>query len=153
MPSAIWRRKALALCGLWLLAASGLDAQAPGAGRIKVVVGTCSIVRSGQTTPAVVGALVHEADVLRTGADGQMAIMLKDESRVSMGPNAELTLRRFLYDPSEGQLGLVLRLARGALSYVSGRIAKLMPDAVRLETPTSVIGVRGTHALVKVDAP
>ena len=39
------------------------------------------------------------------------------------------------------------------MAYVSGRIAKLMPEAVRLETPTSVIGVRGTHALVKVEAP
>lgn len=154
MRSAVGRPKALVLCGLWLVvAASGLEAQPPGAGRVKAVVGTCSIVRGGQTTPAVVGAIVHEADLLRTGADGQMAIMLKDESRVSMGPNSELTLRSFLYDPSEGRLGLVLRLAQGALSYVSGRIARLMPDAVRLETPTSVIGVRGTHALVKVDAP
>ena len=50
-------------------------------------------------------------------------------------------------------MGLVLRMARGVLSYVSGRIAKLMPDAVRLETPTSVSGSAGTHALVKVDAP
>jgi hypothetical protein len=44
-------------------------------------------------------------------------------------------------------------MARGALSYISGRIAALMPEAVKLETPSSVIGVRGTHALVKVDAP
>jgi CHASE2 domain-containing sensor protein len=40
----------------------------------------------------------------------------------------------------------VVRVARGALSYVSGRVATLMPEAVRLETPNSVIGVRGTHA-------
>ena len=52
------------------------------------MVGTASIVREGQAAPAVVGALVHEADVLRTGSDGQLAIMLKDESRLSMGPNS-----------------------------------------------------------------
>lgn len=154
MPSTVWRRTALVCCGLWLVAASSqVAAQSPVAGRIKAVVGTCSIVRGGQTTAAVVGALVQEADLVRTGSDGQLSIMLKDESRVSVGPNAELTLSTFSYDPAEGHLGLVLRLTRGALSYISGRIAKLMPDAVRLETPTSVIGVRGTHALVKVDAP
>jgi hypothetical protein len=154
MPSAIWRPRTAVLCGLWLVAASSqVNGQTPGAGRIKAVVGTCSIVRAGQPTPAVVGAVVLEEDVLRTGSDGQLAIMLKDESRVSVGPNSELTLRTFTYDPSQGRLALVLRMAHGALSYVSGRIAKLMPDAVRLETPTSVIGVRGTHALLKVDGP
>lgn len=153
MPSAVWRPLAVVLCGLCLVTSSQLNAQPAGAGRIKAVVGTCSIVRGGQSTAAVVGALVHEADMVRTGSDGQLSIMLKDESRLSMGPNSELTLRAFAYDPSQGRLALVVRMAQGALSYVSGRIAKLMPDAVRLETPTSVIGVRGTHALVKVDAP
>jgi hypothetical protein len=79
--------------------------------------------------------------------------MLRDESRVSLGPNSELTLSAFAYAPSEGRLALALRMARGMLSYVSGRIAALMPEAVKLETPSSVIGVRGTHALVKVDSP
>jgi hypothetical protein len=144
----------MALCCLWLAAmAPQVKAQSPAAGRVKVVVGTASIVREGQATPAVVGALVQEADVLRTGGDGQLAIMLKDESRLSMGPNSEVTVATFIYAPSEGRMGLVLRMARGLFSYVSGRIAKLMPEAVRLETPTSIVGVRGTHALVKVDAP
>jgi hypothetical protein len=154
MAAAVWRPRAAAIVCLWLVAMGpSLKAQATGAGRIKAVVGTCSIVRLGQATPAVVGALVHETDVLRTGGDGQLAVMLKDESRLSMGPNSELTLSTFTYVPSEGRLALVLRVARGMLSYVSGRIAKLMPEAVRLETPTSIIGVRGTHALVRVDAP
>lgn len=126
---------------------------APVAGRVKVAVGTATIVRGGQATPATVGAEVLEADVLRTGADGQLAVMLKDETRLSLAPGAEVTLSAFTYVPSENRLALVLRVARGALSYVSGRIAKLLPEAVRLETPTAVIGVRGTHALVRVEAP
>jgi hypothetical protein len=120
---------------------------------VKVAVGTAAIVRGGQATPAAVGAEVFEADVLRTGADGQLAVMLKDETRVSLAPGSEVALATFTYVPSENRLGLVLRVARGALSYVSGRIARLLPESVRLETPTAVIGVRGTHALVRVEAP
>ena len=154
MTAAVWRPRAAAIVCLWLMAMGPtLNAQATGAGRIKAVVGTVSIVREGRTKPAVVGRLVYETDVLRTGSDGQLAVMLRDESRLSIGPNSELTLSRFAYAPSEGRLGLVLRMARGVLSYVSGRIAKLMPEAVRLETPDSIIGVRGTHVLVKVNAP
>jgi hypothetical protein len=34
---------------------------------------------------------------------------------------------------------------------VSGRIAKLAPDSVRLETPAAIVGVRGTTVAVNVE--
>jgi hypothetical protein len=123
------------------------------AGRVKAVAGDVVIVRAGTSSPARVGALVYESDSLRTGTDGQLAVMLRDETRLALGPGSEVTLGAFTFAPADGRLSLVLRIARGALSYISGRIATLMPEAVRLETPTSVIGVRGTHALVHVEAP
>ena len=144
------------LCALVLVAwPCGLLAQppAPSAGRLKAVTGTAFVVRGGATVPAVAGIELFESDVLRTGQDGRLSAMLKDESRVSLGANSELALTRFAYTPSDGQLGLGLRLARGVLSYVSGMIAKLAPEAVRLQTPTSIIGVRGTHMLVRAEAP
>lgn len=155
MACATLRRGSAAALALWLLlAAAPLSAQSPdAAGRVKAAVGAASIVRNGQAGPATVGEVVYASDVLRTGPDGQLAVMLKDESRLSIGPDSELALATFAYAPAESRLALVLRLTRGALAFVSGRIAKLMPEAVRLETPTSVIGVRGTHALVKVEAP
>jgi len=33
---------------------------------------------------------------------------------------------------------------------VSGQIAKLAPDAVRLETPAAIVGVRGTTLGIEV---
>jgi hypothetical protein len=122
------------------------------AGRIKVASGTATIVRGTETRAATVGAEVVESDVLRTGADGRISLMLKDESRLSLGPNTELALTRFAFAPHDRQLGLAVRVSRGVLSYVSGLIAKLAPEAVRLQTPTSIIGVRGTHVLVRADA-
>jgi hypothetical protein len=44
----------------------------------------------------------------------------------------------------------VLKVVRGVVAYVSGRIAKLSPDAVRLETPSAIIGVRGTRLVIEV---
>ena len=40
----------------------------------------------------------------------------------------------------------MLKVVRGVAAYVSGRIAKLAPDAIRLETPAAIVGVRGTTA-------
>ena len=49
-----------------------------------------------------------------------------------------------MFAPADGRMGLVLKVVRGVMAYVSGRIAKLSPDSIRLETPAAVVGVRGT---------
>ena len=122
----------------------------PVAGRIKVSTGSAFVVRDGAQTPAQVGQIVFEADGLRTGSDGKVGVTLNDDTRLSLGPNSELKLERFTYAPADSGFGLVLRFVRGVSTYVSGRIAKLAPDSVRLETPAAIIGVRGTTLAISV---
>jgi len=87
---------------------------------------------------------------LRTGKDGRVGITLSDDTQVSIGPGSEVKLDSFVYDPGAGQLALVLKFIRGTAAYVSGQIAKLAPDAVRLETPAAIVGVRGTTLGIEV---
>jgi hypothetical protein len=124
--------------------------QPAAAGRIKVVSGQVFVVRGGTSTPAEVGQAVLQSDTLRTGPDGRLGVTLRDDTRVSLGPGSEVRLDTFLYTPSEGSLGLVLNFVRGIAVYVSGKIAKLAPDSIRLETPSAIVGVRGTTVAVQV---
>jgi hypothetical protein len=39
----------------------------------------------------------------------------------------------------------------GVAAYVSGRIARIAPDSIRLETPSAIVGVRGTSLAVRVE--
>jgi len=119
------------------------------AGRVKIASGVVFIVRAGTTIPAQAGQPVFEGDTLRTGADGRLGVTLKDDTRLSLGPSSEIRLDRFAYAPAEGRLGVVLNVVRGVAAYVSGRIAKLAPDAVRLETPAAIVGVRGTTVVIR----
>lgn len=122
----------------------------PVAGRIKVSTGSAFVVRDGAPVPAQVGQVVFESDSIRTGGDGKIGVTLNDDTRLSLGPNSELKLERFTYQPAESGFGLVLKFVRGAATYVSGRIAKLAPDSIRLETPAAIIGVRGTTLAINV---
>jgi hypothetical protein len=140
---------AVLLAGGWPAAAQ----TAPVIGRIKSVSGSVSIVRQAGNVPAQAGQPLYQSDSVRTGADGQIGISLRDETRLALGPNTEIRLDQFLYSPGQGQLRLVLRVARGLVAYVSGKIAKLAPDAIRLETPSAILGVRGTRMVIRVDAP
>ena len=132
---------------------------APGAGAassvglVKVAEGTAVVVRGEQMLPARAGLALLEGDLLRTGADGRLGVVLRDDTRVSLGPETEIRIDRFVFAPAKGQFALVLKMARGVAAFVSGKIAKLSPDAVRVETPVAIVGVRGTQFVAKVEIP
>jgi hypothetical protein len=142
----------LTVCMLLLAAAPASSQQSGVAGRVKVTSGAVYVVRSGTEIRAQAGQLLYQADVIRTGADGGLGITLKDDTRVSLGPSSELRIDRFSYAPAEGHLALALNVVRGVVAYVSGRIAKLAPDNIRIETPSAILGVRGTTLAIRVDA-
>jgi hypothetical protein len=131
-------------------ASAAAQAQGQPVGYVKTVAGGAFIVRGGDSRTAEPGQALLEGDGLRTGGDGQLGVSMKDETRVSLGPNTEVTLTQFLYAPAERRLGFVMRVVQGVLSYISGRIAKLAPESIRIETPSAIIGVRGTHLLIGV---
>jgi hypothetical protein len=128
-----------------------LAQSAPAAGRIKIATGSAFIVRGNATIAARPGEAIFASDSLRTGEDGSVGVTLKDDTRLSLGPRSEVRLERYVYAPESGALGMVLNFVRGAAAYVSGRIAKLAPDSIRLETPAAIVGVRGTTVAVNVE--
>jgi hypothetical protein len=122
------------------------------AGHVKSVTGAAFVVRGQGTTSVKPGDAIFASDTLRTAADGAVGITLRDDTRLSLGPNSEVRVDRYVYAPGEGGLGMVLKFMRGVAVYVSGRMAKLAPDAIRLEAPSGIVGVRGTTVAIKVES-
>ena len=121
------------------------------AGTVKTAEGGAVVLRGAQTIPARDGMHLLVDDVLQTSADGRLGAILQDGTRIGLGPNTELKIDSFIYEPSEQKLGLLLRMARGVVAYFSGRIAKLAPGAATIETPVGVIGLRGTYLAVSIE--
>lgn len=142
------RRQLLFASLLWLPLA---QAESLPIGYVKKVTGEATVVTAGQARRAEVGSPVHVGSVLKTGAQASLGVTFKDETVMSFGPNTELTVDEYLYEPGRGKLKMDSRLARGSLNYVSGVIAKLQPEAVSVRTPSGLIGVRGTQFLLKVE--
>ncbi len=120
-------------------------------GSVKTVQGTAAVQRGPNTVPIHAGMHLLLNDILRTAADGSLGAILQDGTRISLGPNTELKVDRFVYQPVAGKFGLLLRLSRGMMAYVSGRIAEFSPESVGVETPVAVLGLRGTHFAVSLD--
>jgi hypothetical protein len=120
-------------------------------GQIKVAKGDVSVERAGRTQPAGVGLRLQAADVLKTGADGSVGITMSDSSLLSAGPNTVLALDRYEFDATTTAGRFDASLQKGSLAVISGRIAKQSPAAMKVRTPSAVLGVRGTEFVVSAD--
>ncbi|MGH8673345.1 MAG: FecR family protein [Burkholderiales bacterium] len=122
-------------------------------GQVKVTKGSVHVEREGARIPAVVGMPIRQSDRLVTGADGTVGVTFADNSLLSVGPNSALAVDKFAFDAGthEGQFDASLQ--RGTLAVVSGKMVKQSPDAMRIKTPASILGVRGTEFVVKIAEP
>lgn len=138
---------------LALLAISMADpaaAQNDPIGHVKTVSGRAVVLRDGTSAPANPGDPVHAKDVIETGADGTIGVTMIDNTVLSAGPNSQLALEEYHFDSSDFTGSMVTDVRKGTLAVVSGDIARSSPGAMKVRTPTAILGVRGTRFAVKV---
>jgi hypothetical protein len=121
------------------------------AGSVKTAQGSSVVHRGADTIPIKEGMHLLVNDVLQTSADGRLGVILQDGTRIALGPGSEVKIDRFVYDPAGGKFDLLLRLVRGALAYVSGKIAQFSPESVSVQTPVAAVGLRGTHFAISIE--
>lgn len=120
-------------------------------GFVKTVSGTAEIIRRSLNWPMKLGAPVFVGDVVATGSDGSFGITFRDDTRISGGPNTRIELKSFRFEPIAGEYSSIIDMLKGSILYISGAIARLAPDAAKVETPRGTIAVRGTRFLVRVE--
>jgi hypothetical protein len=140
--------------GVWTVLVTvltlGQVAWAEAVGQIKLLSGEVAIVRNNVRSPAQAGDLLEKADTLLTGTDGRVGITFIDNSRFSMGPNSKIALEKFTFNPTTHEGEFLTRVEHGTLAVISGHIAHSAQDAMQVQTPTTILGVRGTRFLVQV---
>jgi hypothetical protein len=120
-------------------------------GQIKNIAGQVFLLRNSVQLPAKAGDILEEADVLMTGVDGSVGITFIDNSRFAAGANSRIELTRFRFNPTTHEGEFTTDVKHGTLAIVSGQIAKRSPEAMKIITPTTILGVRGTIFAMKVD--
>jgi hypothetical protein len=122
-------------------------------GSIKTVQGSASIIRNRTPIDTKAGTRIFRNDSLKTGSGGSLAMVFRDDTLLSIGPDSEVAINEFLFSPAEGKLSFVMRMLRGTAACMTGIIGKLSPESFRFETPVANIGIRGTSFAVKVEDP
>ena len=120
-------------------------------GRVKLVSGNATIERGTQKITATSGLVLQKGDTIVTGKTGRIGVTFNDNARFAAGPNSRVNLTEYVFNDTTHQGQFLTRVDRGSLAIVSGQIAKSNRDAMRVKTPTALLGVRGTRFVVQVD--
>jgi hypothetical protein len=122
------------------------------AGIAGAVSGTVDLVSPAKqiATPTAVnsGDGLVMGDGVTTGAASRLQIMLLDESAITLGPDAQLTIDQFVYDPASTNDALLnASVAKGVFRLVTGAIARQNPEGTSLKLPNAVLTIRGTTVM------
>lgn len=109
------------------------------AGTVKRVRGAVLAVRDALPRPLAPGDKVFVGDVLSTGADARLEILMSDDGVFTLGEKTAFVIIDYTF--SGGQP--VLRLLSGALAATTGAITA-RAGGMRIKSEVATIGIRGT---------
>lgn len=101
----------------------------------------------GNTRVLRIGVDVVANERVTTGAGGKVQLVFIDGSALTVGPNSEVVLDEFIYDPVEKDGKLSFAATKGVFRLVGGRLSKKTPVEIRF--PTATMGIRGGIAMVQ----
>ena len=84
---------------------------------------------------------------LTTGSGGTVHLLLPDETIFSVGPNSDVTLDDFVYDPKDpSNTKITIDFSKGVFRWATGKVVK--HENVKLKVPVGDLGFRGTNFVV-----
>lgn len=115
-------------------------------GTFMEVEGAAFITHAGQKTAAAVDAPIYLGDRIETAADSKADILFIDDTDITLGENASLSIDEYVFDEdaAAGSNKGRYSLLRGAFLFTSGLMTKNPKPDVTLETGYGSIGLRGT---------
>ena len=97
------------------------------------------------------GTKIFLGDEIEVASGGRMQIMLLDETVFTLGSGARLTIDEFVYDPAQQSGSMTTNITKGAFRFVSGKLAKSSPKAMKVNLPSASLSIRGTQVAGIVD--
>jgi len=124
--------------------ASGRVTAQEAIGAVTRILGEASGTRGTETRALSLNAPIYLNEVVSTGEAARLQITFADNTQLTLGEKAKLTLDTYVFDPAAGNGRLRFGVV-GALRFVSGLLSKLATSDVSVMTRVATIGIRGTH--------
>ena len=131
-----------------LMAAHQLHASEP-IGDISELNGSAQIVRD-RSYDAELEFDIQQDDTALTD-NGRMGITFLDESQVWLTEHSQLKVTKYVFNPDPNKSELGLKFTLGTARFLSGNVNKISKKNIKIETPTSFVGINGTDFTMTID--
>lgn len=121
------------------------------AGIIKTISGDVVIQRGDDKITAKKGQGLKSKDILKTKSNSSVGVIFTDGTIFTLGPKSEFQMKNYLFKPDIKAYDFSIFLKKGSAVYNSGKISKLAPQAIKINTPKASVGIRGTKLLITVE--
>ena len=135
------------VCTMWSINAEAVEA----VGKVQFVLGDVTAVNGGESRQLKKMDPIYESDTIETGPKGSTQLMMMDSARIAVRPNSAFIIAEYRLDDDNS--ASVLSVLKGGFRTLSGKIGEQAKENYRVETPTGIIGLRGTdHAVFHIPA-
>ena len=95
----------------------------------------------GGARTIVIGQSIAHRERIQTTSAGSVQLLFLDKTSMTIGPNSDLAIDEYVYDPASNTGKLAATLTKGVMRFVGGQISHA--GNAQVTTPTAVVGIRG----------
>lgn len=122
----------------------------PWAAAIKVSKGAVQVTQGERVFPGRLGAKLKEHAIVSTGEDGSVGLLFLDRTVLTMGPNSEVVLTRYQFDPTTYLGAFDVLVNKGTISLQAGDLADSGPSNVTVTTPQAELKGNAKQLMISV---
>ena len=110
-----------------------------------------SIVRTtGEELTATLNTDIESYDNVET-ENGRLKIKFVDETQISLTEHTLVEITEYVYDPDPSKSKMAMNFVQGTARFATGGLGLVPKENIQIDTPTAVIGIRGTDFTTTVD--
>ncbi len=117
-------------------------------GTVATLQGSAFVTHNNAATAIHLSDSIYKGDVLRTGPNGTIGITFDDDTTFTLKSNSQIAVDDFVYQQGGSNNAATFNILAGTAAFVAEEVAHT--GTMKIDTPTSTLGIRGTTGLVEV---
>jgi hypothetical protein len=117
-------------------------------GNVATLSGVATVIRNRDSIALKLKDDIFLNDTVQTSADSALGVTFNDGTTFHLSANARITIDSYVYEDGGNQNAGLFGIGKGTVAFVAAAVAKT--GDMKITTPTTTLGIRGTTGLVEV---
>ena len=117
-------------------------------GNVATLTGTATVIHNKNSISLKLKDDIFLNDTVQTSTGASLGVTFNDGTTFHLSANAKITIDSYVYEEGGSKNAGLFDVGKGTVAFVAASLAKT--GDMHINTPTAVLGIRGTTGLVEV---